>query len=73
VGGGNIIQSGATLFQEDLIKNGFADNDSLYSIIYSGKGRMPGFGADCAPKVGVGRLCTQGTAQLVCVVLKHDA
>jgi hypothetical protein len=51
VGGGNIIQSGATLFQEDLVKNGFADSDSLYKLIYSGKGRMPGFGADCAPKV----------------------
>lgn len=49
--GGNIIQAGATLFQADLVKNGFSDSESLYKLIYSGKGRMPGFGQDCAPKV----------------------
>lgn len=52
VGGGNIIQGGATLFQADLVKNGAAGSDSLYKLIYSGKGRMPGFGKECAPKVG---------------------
>lgn len=59
MGGGNIIQGGATLFQADLVKNGAADSDSLYKLIYSGKGRMPGFGKECAPKVGpiLQRLC----------------
>lgn len=52
VGGGNIIQAGATLFQADLVKNNAADSDALYKLIYSGKGRMPGFGQECAPKVG---------------------
>jgi hypothetical protein len=51
VGGGNIVQAGATLFQADLEKNGVADSGSLYQLIYAGKGRMPGFGQDCAPKV----------------------
>eukprot|EP00882_Tetradesmus_deserticola_P011036 GHRQ01011671.1.p1 GENE.GHRQ01011671.1~~GHRQ01011671.1.p1 ORF type:complete len:218 (+),score=67.69 GHRQ01011671.1:1582-2235(+) len=50
VGGGNIVQAGATLFQADLLKNGVADSASLYQLIYAGKGRMPGFGQDCAPK-----------------------
>jgi cytochrome c6 len=53
VNGGNIIQANATLFQADLEKYGFADSDSLYKIIYSGKGRMPGFGTDCAPRVSL--------------------
>lgn len=51
MGGGNIIVAGATLFQDALVKNNVADSDSLYSLIYSGKGRMPGFGTECAPKV----------------------
>jgi hypothetical protein len=57
VGGGNIVQAGATLFTADLQKNGVADSGSLYQLIYAGKGRMPGFGQDCAPKVrrGSGR------------------
>lgn len=50
VGGGNIVQAGATLFQADLEKNAVADSASLYQLIYAGKGRMPGFGQDCAPK-----------------------
>jgi len=48
--GGNVQQAGATLFAEDLQRNGVDSPEALYQIIYSGKGRMPGFGADCAPK-----------------------
>ena len=48
--GGNIVQSGATLFPEDLLKNGIAGPEELYKIIYSGKGKMPGYGTDCAPR-----------------------
>jgi cytochrome c6 len=51
INGGNIIQAGATLFQADLVKNNAADADSLYRLIYAGKGRMPGFGQECTPKV----------------------
>lgn len=48
--GGNVLQAGATLFEADLQKNGVASPDALYKIIYQGKGKMPGFGKDCAPK-----------------------
>lgn len=49
-GGGNILQAGATLSTADLERNGYGDPDALFRIIYGGKGRMPGFGADCAPR-----------------------
>ncbi|KIZ03020.1 Cytochrome c6 [Monoraphidium neglectum] len=50
VGGGNVQQPGATLFTEDLQRNGRATPEGLYEIIYKGKGKMPGFGKDCAPR-----------------------
>ncbi|KAI5054936.1 hypothetical protein GOP47_0030081 [Adiantum capillus-veneris] len=50
VGGGNIIQPGATLTASDLQRNGLSSIDDIYKIIYSGKGRMPGFGELCAPR-----------------------
>ncbi|MCO5574588.1 hypothetical protein L7F22_028376 [Adiantum nelumboides] len=50
VGGGNIIQPGATLTSSDLQRNGLSSTDDIYKIIYSGKGRMPGFGELCAPR-----------------------
>ncbi|KAI8468412.1 MAG: hypothetical protein J3K34DRAFT_427301 [Monoraphidium minutum] len=50
MGGGNVLQPGQTLFTEDLKRNGRATPEGLYEIIYKGKGKMPGFGADCAPK-----------------------
>jgi cytochrome c6 len=49
-GGGNVLQAGATLATADLERNGYADADALFALIYKGKGRMPGFGIDCAPK-----------------------
>jgi hypothetical protein len=51
MGGGNVVQPGATLFPEDLQRNSADSPEALYRIIYSGKGKMPGYGADCAPRV----------------------
>jgi len=48
--GGNIVAAGATLFAEDLAKNGVESPEALYKIIYAGKGKMPGYGTDCAPR-----------------------
>jgi cytochrome c6 len=49
-GGGNVVAAGATLFTADLEKNGATSPDAIYALIYGGKAKMPGFGADCAPK-----------------------
>lgn len=46
-----MVQPGATLFMEDLKKNGIESPEALYSVIYSGKGKMPGYGLDCKPRV----------------------
>ena len=46
-----MIQAGASLSTTDLRKNGVEDPQALYDLIYSGKGRMPGYGENCAPKV----------------------
>lgn len=48
--GGNVLAAGATLSTEDLQKNGVSSPEALYKIVYSGKGRMPGYGTECAPK-----------------------
>ncbi|KXZ54884.1 hypothetical protein GPECTOR_4g956 [Gonium pectorale] len=48
--GGNVLAVGATLFPEDLKRNGVDSSEAIYRIVYSGKGKMPGFGKDCAPK-----------------------
>lgn len=50
-GGGNVVQAGASLSTGDLKRNGVADAKALYDLIYSGKGKMPGYGKDCAPRV----------------------
>ncbi len=39
-----MVQAGASLFQRDLDKNGAASPEAIYSLIYSGKGKMPGYG-----------------------------
>lgn len=48
--GGNILQPGATLFNNDLQRNGVATEEDIYNITYFGKGRMPGFGEKCTPR-----------------------
>ncbi|EPS71609.1 hypothetical protein M569_03154, partial [Genlisea aurea] len=50
VGGGNILQPGATLFSRDLTRNGVDSEEEIYSVTYFGKGRMPGFGEKCSPR-----------------------
>lgn len=49
--GGNVLAAGATLFEQDLRRNNVIEPKALYDIIYKGKGKMPGFGLECAPKV----------------------
>ncbi|XP_057812150.1 cytochrome c6, chloroplastic isoform X2 [Salvia miltiorrhiza] len=39
--GGNIIQPGATLFSNDLQRNGVDTEEEIYRVTYHGKGRMP--------------------------------
>ena len=51
MGGGNVVQSGATLREADLQKNGVASVEAIYDLVYKGKGKMPGYGAGCTPKV----------------------
>ncbi|XP_021890053.1 cytochrome c6, chloroplastic isoform X2 [Carica papaya] len=48
--GENVIQPGATLFTNDLQRNGVDTEDKLFRITYYGKGRMPGFGENCTPR-----------------------
>jgi len=50
-GGGNIVQRGAGLTLEELQKNNAASPEQIYSLIYSGKGKMPGYGTNCTPRV----------------------
>lgn len=49
-GGGNVVSPGNTLFELDLSRNGLLSSDKLFEVIYSGRGKMPGYGANCAPK-----------------------
>ncbi len=51
MGGGNVVQAGATLKQADLQKNGVVSAKAIYDLVYNGKGKMPGYGAGCTPKV----------------------
>lgn len=48
--GGNIIQPGATLFAQDLQRNGVDSEEEIFRVTYYGKGRMPGFGEKCMPR-----------------------
>ncbi|GFR52489.1 hypothetical protein Agub_g15059 [Astrephomene gubernaculifera] len=41
---------GRFVLPADLRKNGLDSSEALYRIIYSGKGKMPGFGKECAPR-----------------------
>ena len=50
MGGGNVVQAGATLSKGDLTRNGQLDPDAVYKTIYGGRGKMYGFGLNCAPK-----------------------
>lgn len=50
-GGGNIVQRNAGLGLEELKRNNAASPEQIYDLVYSGKGKMPGYGVNCAPKV----------------------
>ena len=43
-------------------RNGRDTPEALYQIIYGGKGKMPGYGQDCAPKVPRGQGQTSSVA-----------
>ncbi len=45
-----MVQAGATLKEGDLKRNGVATVESIYDLVYSGKGKMPGYGTGCTPK-----------------------
>lgn len=49
-GGGNIVKREATLTLSDLSKYGFDSPETLFDIIYFGKGSMPGYGEKCQPR-----------------------
>lgn len=64
VGGGNVVQAGATLKEADLQRNGAASVEAIYDLVYNGKGKMPGYGAGCAPKVWFPCRCSRMGAQV---------
>lgn len=47
--GGNVLAAGKTLRIDDLEKNQVATIGEIYSLVYGGKNKMPGFGKDCKP------------------------
>ena len=47
------MQAGASLQTSDLEKNGAATTDAIYKLIYNGKGKMPGYGKECTPRVNL--------------------
>lgn len=49
-GGGNIMQAGAALTLGDMQRNGLLDVEQVYKTVYSGKGKMYGFGEGCVPR-----------------------
>lgn len=50
-GGGNIIEANKTLQLRDLEKYGLDSVQQLYDLIYTGAGRMPGYGEGCQGKL----------------------
>jgi len=45
-----VVQAGATLKEADLSRNGVNSPEELFNLIYSGKGKMPGYGEGCTPR-----------------------
>ncbi len=45
------MQAGATLRDGDLKRNGVASVEAIYDLVYNGRGKMPGYGTGCTPKV----------------------
>jgi cytochrome c6 len=66
----------ATLKLTDLQRNNTADPDAVYRVIYSGRGSMPGYGLECAPKLQctfAKRLSDDEIRQLAAYVLDQAA
>jgi cytochrome c6 len=50
-GGGNVVNGGETLRAADLERNGLlSDEAALRTVVRLGKGKMPGYGEECAPR-----------------------
>ena len=45
------MQGGKSLKTPDLQRNGVNSPEAIYQLVYGGKGKMPGYGQNCAPKV----------------------
>ena len=73
IGGGNVVQAGKTLFTGDLEKNGAGTPEAIYDLVYGGKGKMPGYGAGCQPRVRMHAAlsCTCRLARPVDLTLLH--
>jgi len=46
--GANIIVGSKSLFWDDMERNGYKDPDAIRTIVRYGKGKMPGYAADCS-------------------------
>lgn len=46
-----MVQGGASLSTGDMRRNGVLDAQAIYDLTYGGRGKMPGYGKDCAPRV----------------------
>jgi len=72
-GGGNVLAAGKTLKIDDLRRNDVATIEELYRVVYFGKNKMPGFGADCKPAgqcTFAARLSDDDVSQLAAFVLE---
>ena len=50
-GGGNVVDGGQTLRASDLERNGLLNDEAaLSTVVRLGKGKMPGYGEECAPR-----------------------
>ena len=47
------MQGGKSLRPQDLERNGVYSPEAIFQLIYGGKGKMPGYGQSCAPKVSL--------------------
>jgi len=45
-----VVQGGASLSTGDMRRNGVLDAQAIYDLTYGGRGKMPGYGKDCAPR-----------------------
>jgi len=64
--GGNVLNPGKTLFPAALEKNGYADVDSVSTLLRNGKGQMPKYQGSIPP---VSRLSDEDIEQVATYVL----